>query len=210
MKKKIQYISQGETAAEQLLNIEKVLDAGGKWIQLRYKNPSQTKVLKLAIQVKKAIESYGCTFIINDSPAIAKEVDADGVHLGFSDMSISAAKIIVGADKIVGGTANTFDDVLQRYQENCSYVGLGPYAFTTTKKHLSPILSLAGYKNTMNKLRELNIEIPIYAIGGIHLTDIKSILETGIYGIALSGAITRHDNQRELYNQLYQLCNHYK
>ncbi len=207
MKKKIQYVSQGATADEQLLNIKKVLDAGGNWIQLRYKNPSQTEVLKLAAQVKKVTESYNCTFIINDFPAVAKEVEADGIHLGFNDMSITAAKTILGSNKIFGGTANTFEDVLQRNQENCSYVGLGPYAFTTTKKHLSPILSLIGYKNTMAKLQALNIEMPIYAIGGIHLTDVQSILETGIYGVALSGTITRDDDQRELYNQLYQLCN---
>ena len=207
MTNKIQYISQGATADEQIINIKKVLDSGGKWIQLRYKNPSETEVLKLALTVKKVIESYDCTFIINDSPAIAREVDADGIHLGFSDMSITEAKKILGSDKIFGGTANTFENVLQRYQENCTYIGLGPFAFTTTKKHLSPILTIEGYRNTMQKLRELNIEIPIYAVGGIHLSDVAAILETGVYGVALSGAITNHEYQPELFTQLYQVCN---
>ncbi|MFX4990459.1 thiamine phosphate synthase, partial [Acinetobacter baumannii] len=76
---------------------------------------------------------------------IAKAVDADGVHLGLQDTGIDEARKIIGKEKIIGGTANTLDDVLQRYNEGCSYVGVGPYRFTTTKEKLSPILGLQGY-----------------------------------------------------------------
>ena len=198
---KLQYISQGETSAAQLQNINAALDAGYKWIQLRYKNSTPDEIFELAIQVKKTCAEQGAIFIINDHPQIAKAVDADGVHLGLTDMTITEAKNIVGAHKIIGGTANTIQDVLQRVEEGCSYVGLGPLRFTPTKIKLSPILGLTGYQSIMNELRERGISIPIYAIGGIVTEDIIALLQTGIYGVATSGLITDHPDKKLLLQQ---------
>ena len=198
---KLQYISQGETSAAQLQNINAAIDAGYKWIQLRYKNSTPDEIFELAIQVKKTCAEQGAIFIINDHPQIAKAVDADGVHLGLTDMTITEAKNIVGAHKIIGGTANTIQDVIQRVEEGCSYVGLGPLRFTPTKIKLSPILGLAGYQSIMNELRERGISIPIYAIGGIVTADIIALLQTGIYGVATSGLITDHPDKKILLQQ---------
>jgi len=208
MNDKIQYISQGNSYEEQYSAIEQVLDAGCSWLQLRYKNTSAREVLWLAAAVRKITESYNCKLIINDYPVIAKEVDADGIHLGLNDMPVVFARDIIGPDKIIGGTANTISDVLQRQSEGCDYIGLGPFCFTTTKEKLSPILGLEGYKTIMEQLKEKNITIPIVAIGGIEQEDVSAILQTGIYGVALSGLITRHPQKKELFNQLYTLCSH--
>ena len=199
---KLQYISQGETAAAQLKNINEALDAGCSWVQLRFKNAAEYELKTTAEAVKKVCDTYSATFIVNDHPQIAKEVDADGVHLGLTDMKISEAKNIIGANKILGGTANTLQDVLQRVEEGCSYVGLGPLRFTTTKAQLSPVLGLDGYKNIIDELKQRNIDIPIYAIGGILTEDISSILQTGVYGLAGSGIITHHPNKKELVKEI--------
>lgn len=209
MYSKIQYISQGNTALQQLNNIKSALDAGCNWIQLRYKNAIENEVLQLALQVKSVTERYNCTYIINDFPHIAKEVDADGLHLGLDDMPIAQARKIIGYDKIIGGTANTLVHVLQRYNEQCNYIGLGPYRFTATKEKLSPILGLDGYASIMSHLKELNIQTPVYAIGGIKEEDITAILQTGIYGVALSGLITNNLHKKELLTKLKTLCSHY-
>ena len=198
---KLQYISQGETSAVHLHNIHAVLNAGYKWIQLRFKNGTSDEITELAIEVKKSCIEHNAIFIINDHPQIAKAVDADGVHLGLTDMAITEAKNIVGAGKIIGGTANTIQDVLQRVEEGCSYVGLGPLRFTPTKIKLSPVLGLAGYQSIMNELREREISIPIYAIGGIVTEDIIALLQTGIYGVATSGLITDHPDKKILLQQ---------
>lgn len=198
---KLQYISQGETAKEQYNHIQQALDAGCDWVQLRFKNASSQIITALAEQVKKLCTDYSATFIINDHPAIAKQVDADGVHLGLDDMSITEAKLIVG-DKIIGGTANTITHVLQRVEEGCSYVGLGPFRFTTTKEKLSPILGLEGYAAIVRELTNLQIDIPIYAIGGIVAEDIAAIIQTGIYGVAVSGVVTNHHNKKELIEEI--------
>lgn len=199
---KLQYISQGETAAIQLKNINEALDAGCNWVQLRFKNAAEYELKKTAEEVKKLCDTYHATFIINDHPQVAKAVDAEGVHLGLTDMLIKEAAEIVGTGKIIGGTANTLQDVLQRVQEGCSYVGLGPMRFTTTKKKLSPVLGLQGYKNIMDELKLRNIDIPIYAIGGILTEDISAILQTGIYGLAVSGIISNHANKKELVKEI--------
>jgi thiamine-phosphate pyrophosphorylase len=192
---KLQYISQGSTAEEQLHNIQKALNGGCKWIQLRWKNVSENEFMPVARKVKELCEENGATFIINDYVDWAKEVDADGIHLGLEDSRISEARSKLGTDKIIGGTANTLEDVLQRIYEECDYIGLGPFRFTTTKEQLSPVLGLEGYKTIFETLNSEGKTATIYAIGGIELEDIEPILNTGIYGIAVSGLITKNENQ---------------
>ena len=208
---KLQYISQGITAGEQLSNIQHALDAGSVWIQLRFKNSTPAAIQSLAEQVKEICASYGATFIINDHPQIAKDIAADGVHLGLQDMPVRDARKIIG-DKIIGGTANTLDDVLKRVDEGCNYIGLGPFRFTTTKEKLSPVLGLPGYKNIITALHERQILVPVYAIGGIVAEDITAIMQTGIYGVAVSGVITNHPDRKLLLQQLntflYEPVNH--
>lgn len=199
---KLQYISQGATVTEQLQNIEAALDAGCSWVQLRFKNAEEIELFSVAESVKKMCLSYKATFIINDHPSVAKAVDANGVHLGLTDMSIAEAVAIVGNEKIIGGTANTLEDVLQRVEEGCSYIGLGPFRFTTTKEKLSPILGLQGYEKIVDALKRKNIHVPIYAVGGILSEDIAPILNTGIYGVAVSGIITHHPNKKALINEI--------
>lgn len=190
---RLHYISQGDTALEQEQNIRKVLDNGADWVQLRWKKASQKELLQLSEKIKKICESYQATFIINDHLQVAKAIEADGVHLGLEDESIAEARAVFGAQKIIGGTANTLENVLQRIAEGCNYIGLGPYRFTTTKEKLSPILGLEGYLPILQSLQDKNIEYPpIIAIGGIEFNDIKSIKQqSGIYGVALSGLLTK-------------------
>src|ERR1035437_3375943 len=127
MYSRLQYISQGVTVADQIRNIHQALDAGCEWIQLRFKNSTDKELKKVAEQVKNLCENYNAVFIINDHAELAKEVDADGVHLGLNDASITSARAILGENKIIGGTANTLSDVQKRIHEGCNYIGLGPY-----------------------------------------------------------------------------------
>ncbi|MGG7035852.1 MAG: thiamine phosphate synthase [Flavobacterium sp.] len=188
---KLQYISQGTTANEQFDNIYRSLDNGCEWVQLRFKDAAEYELNDLAEKIRLLCDEYLATLIINDHVELASRIDADGIHLGLNDAKISDARDILGRDKIIGGTANTFEDVLQRIQEKCDYVGLGPFRFTETKSNLSPILGLEGYLNIIEKMRAKNIAIPIYAIGGIQLDDIENLMNIGIHGIAVSGLITQ-------------------
>jgi len=190
---KLQYISQGFTIEDQELNIRKALDNGIKWIQVRWKNASKSEFIKLCEISKKLCSDHNTVCIINDHVQIAKDIDADGVHLGLKDTSIETARNILGENKIIGGTANTISDVLQRINEPCDYIGLGPLRFTSTKEQLSPILGFEGYEKIIQNLKEQSLEIPkIFAIGGVVLEDIELLQQIGIYGATVSGQITNH------------------
>lgn len=188
---KLQYISQGKTMQELELNIRKALDNGIKWVQIRWKNAPENELISLCETSKQLRSEYQSVCIINDNVQLAKKIDADGVHLGLSDGSINEARLILGKNKIIGGTANTISDVLQRIEESCDYIGLGPLRFTSTKEKLSPVLGFEGYQGIISHLKEKTVEIPkIFAIGGVTLEDIQSLQEAGIYGVAVSGQIT--------------------
>ena len=149
---KLHYISQGKTPNEHLKNIEAVLNAGVKLIQLRLKNTSENIYVDLGFQTKELCNKYQALLIINDNPFVAKKCNADALHLGLNDMSVVEARKIF-PNKIIGGTANTFEDIKQRCSENVDYIGLGPFRFTNTKEKLSPILGLEGYIEIINKMK---------------------------------------------------------
>ena len=199
---KLQYISQGNTIEQQLYNIHQALDNGCDWIQMRFKNGNSHELFTLAEAVKILCDEYLATFIINDKVDLAIQINADGVHLGLNDMKISDARNLLGNHKIIGGTANTFEDISQLAKEKCDYIGLGPFKFTATKTNLSPILGLEKYIRILSKMQEQNIQIPVYAIGGIEANDIENLLKIGIHGIAVSKLLTDNPLQKELIKQL--------
>lgn len=207
MLNRLQYITQGTTAAEQEKDLREALEAGCRFVQLRFKNATKEQVLHLAEKAKKLTDSFGANLIVNDWIKVAKEVDAAGVHLGLTDTSIQEARRVLGSSKIIGGTANTLEDVLQRIEENCDYVGLGPFRFTTTKDKLSPILGLAGYQRIHTELTNRNLSIPIYAIGGLELADIQELRATGVYGVAISGLISKAQNKAQVVQGLVKKLN---
>lgn len=204
---KLQYISQGSTPEIHIHNIESVLQAGVKLVQLRLKNISDEQYVDYAIKVKTLCNKYNANLIINDNPIVAKACDADALHLGLDDMNILEARKIV-SNKIIGGTANTFEHIQQRCSEEVDYIGLGPYRFTKTKEKLSPILGIEGYQNIILQMKKSNLSTPIYAIGGIELQDIESIIYTGVYGIAVSGLLTYAENKEHLVNEINKILYH--
>src|SRR5690606_20134611 len=149
IQKRLQFISSGTTISQQYENVLRALDHGGDWIQLRFKISDIQQVQQLTDQAKALQNRYNFTLIINDHVDLVNEFDLDGVHLGLQDMNIDDARKIIGTNKIIGGTANTYFHVLQRTQEQCDYIGLGPLRYTTTKTNLSPILGFPGYKEIL-------------------------------------------------------------
>lgn len=204
---KLQYISQGQTPTEHLHNISTVLDAGVKLIQLRLKNVDQDSYLHYASRAKELCLQYKSQLIINDNPVIAAKCGADAVHLGLDDMQVSEARKHLDRT-IIGGTANTYEQVKQRCKEKVHYIGLGPYTFTTTKEKLSPVLGTEGYHRILQQMKSDNFTIPVYAIGGIEYKDIQGVMNTGVYGIAVSGLLTRSDNKPALVKEINKLLYH--
>ncbi|MBR1492920.1 MAG: thiamine phosphate synthase [Bacteroidaceae bacterium] len=185
----LQFISHYTERYSYLDSIRLALEGGCRWIQLRMKDTPDEEVRPVAIEALQMCRDVGATFIIDDRVELVKELGADGVHLGKNDMPISEARKVLGSAFIIGGTANTFEDVKAHYEASANYIGCGPFRFTTTKKNLSPVLGLEGYRHIVEQMEEANIHLPIVAIGGITAEDIPAIMQTGVTGIALSGTI---------------------
>ena len=201
---KLHYISQGASPKEHLDNIQNACQFGAELVQLRLKNLSDKKILKTALEAREITNHFQTRLIINDHYKIAKEVKADGVHLGKSDACPTEVRKHLYSWQIIGGTANTLEDCKTLINKEVDYIGLGPFRFTTTKENLSPVLGLDGYSLI---IEELKTETPIIAIGGITENDIPELLKTGVSGIAMSGEITRDFNKTRSLNKLLQAGN---
>ena len=169
---------------------EAACGGGVDWIQLRVKDKSEEEWKAIAEQTKAKCKRHGAKLIVNDSVMLAKLIGADGVHLGKEDMPPDEARTLLGDDFIIGGTANTFEDIKRLALLKVNYIGLGPFRFTNTKTNLSPLLGLEGYVELLRMCVGESITVPIIAIGGIQLNDVDAIMATGVSGIAVSSAIS--------------------
>lgn len=185
----LQYISHFTPQISYAEGIRMALEGGCRWIQLRMKDAPAEEIIACAEEVIPLCRRHGAKFLLDDHVELVRQLGADGVHLGKNDMPVDEARKILGTDIIIGGTANTIEDIIRLHKQGADYIGCGPFRFTTTKKNLSPILGLDGYKSIVLKMKELGIDLPIVAIGGITVEDIPAVMGTGVSGIALSGAI---------------------
>ena len=182
------------------------LEGGCRWIQLRMKDAEEALLEETAVIVQNMCKEYGATFIIDDHVWLAKKIKADGVHLGKNDMPITEAREILGDSFIIGGTVNSFEDILRNLQHaDPDYFGCGPFRFTSTKKNLSSILGVEGYLNIIHQMRDNHIYVPLIAIGGIGKNDILPLLESGVNGFALSGSVLHADNPIKEMDELMNL-----
>ena len=203
----IQFISHYTDRIGYLDSIRLALEGGCRWVQLRVKNATIDELRPMALEAQRMCREAGATFIIDDQVALVKEIGADGVHLGKNDMPVAEARNILGPEFIIGGTANTFDDVRKHYEAGANYIGCGPFRFTTTKEKLSPVLGLEGYRSIVSQMREEGINLPIVAIGGITADDIPDIMKTGVTGIALSGTVLRAEDPIQEMQRLLAIVN---
>jgi thiamine-phosphate pyrophosphorylase len=196
---KLHYISQGSSPKEHLDNIQKACSSGVELVQLRLKKSSEKKLLKIANTAREITSHFQTRLIINDHYKIAKEVKADGVHLGQTDICPTIARTHLYTWQMIGGTANTLQDCEKLLDKEIDYISLGPFRETTTKDNLSLVLGLKGFVAITDVLKT---PIPIIGVGGITAEDATAILETGISGLAVSGAITRDFNIVRTFNEL--------
>lgn len=201
---RLQFLTMDEGPLGHLQQVEMACRAGIRWIQLRMKGAVEDQFLHTALAAKRICDECGCALIINDRVDIAKAVRADGVHLGKQDMPVGEARQLLGNDFIIGGTANTAEDILEHCRQGADYIGLGPYRYTTTKKKLSPVLGLEGYRKIMDILITERVSVPIVAIGGIVMEDLAELLRAGLYGVAFSGLLVNAADPKKAVRELME------
>jgi thiamine-phosphate pyrophosphorylase len=160
--------------------VEKSIKGGARIVQLREKETFYDEIILLAKELLKVTKKYDVPLIINDSPEIARETGADGVHLGGDDTSIDNARSLLGSEAIIGVSCyNQIERGLNAIKSGADYVAFGTPYNTPTKPDREPTSI-----EILNKAVNL-INIPVFAIGGITKDNAKAILETGVDGIAV-------------------------
>ena len=177
--------STGFEETEFLRRVEEALDGGATILQLREKNKSTMEYIELAEKVHELTKKYNVPLIIDDRLDIALAMDAEGVHLGQSDMPIDLARKILGPDKIIGATAKTVPQALEAWQQGADYLGVGAIYPTTTK--VKTVLT------STDTLRDIcnAVPIPANAIGGLNQDNIDVLAGIPIAGICVVSAIMK-------------------
>lgn len=202
---KIQFITHQNSRYNYLDSALLALEGGIRFIQLRMKEANKEELISTGQKLKKECDKYGATLIIDDYVDWVNEIGSAGVHLGLKDEPIDLAREKLGKEKIIGGTANSFEDVMKQYSLGADYIGVGPFTHTTTKKNLSKILGLKGYEDILENCKRNNINIPIYAIGGIRLNDLEGLKQAGVFGVAISSLIIDSPNPVETAKEIINI-----
>lgn len=185
----LQYITNTECGKSIEEQVRGVLKGGCKWIQVRMKEASDNDIRAVVSNIKEECFKADAFLILNDRVELAKELEVSGVHLGAEDMSPSQARMIMGAGAVIGATANDMARIEMLKTLDIDYFGIGPFAPTSTKKKLAPLLGLKGMEEISHRMKQEHIDIAHVAVGGIKLEDVVPLMECGVNGIAVSGAI---------------------
>lgn len=186
----VQFITHFTEIISYLDSVRIALEGGCRWIQLRMKHASTDEVRAAAAEALTLCRQYGAVLILDDHVELVRECRADGVHLGLTDMPVAEAREILPKGQfIIGGTANTLDDIRLHAASGADYIGCGPFRSTTTKDKLAPTLGTEGYRAIMEGMRRESLKLPVVGIGGVTADDMPSLADTGLSGIALSGSI---------------------
>ena len=186
----------GETLYEQ---VEKAIKGGVTFVQLREKNLDEESFLGEALEIQKLCKMYNIPFVINDNVEIAKKINADGVHVGQSDMKAGNVREILGKDKILGVSAQTVEQALLAEKEGADYIGVGAVFPTGSKADADDV--------SFDTLKEIcaAVNIPVVAIGGISASNVANLKESGISGIAVISAIFASDDIESATKNLKEL-----
>jgi thiamine-phosphate pyrophosphorylase len=163
------------------------LQAGLKWLQYRDKERSRREVYEEAVRLRGITKDFNAVFLVNDHTDIAIAVNADGVHLGQDDLPLKEARKIMGRKRIIGVSTHTVEQAVDAEKDGADYIGFGPVFHTTTKD--------AGSPKGIDMLHEIKrkVRIPVVAIGGINLENVRSVLDAEADAIAVASAILSGD-----------------
>ena len=188
------------TQEEFLFRVEQALKGGATLLQLREKEKSTREYIELAEKVHEIAKRYNVPLIIDDRVDVALAIDAEGVHVGASDMPIATARKLMGEDKIVGATAKTVPWAKEAYEQGADYLGVGAVYPTTTK-----VVTVLTSTETLDAITKA-VPIPVNAIGGLNKDNLDILKGIGISGICVVSAIMKAENPEKEAETLFSLA----
>lgn len=207
MKKYIErfhYLTQDLPNSSHVDQVLQACELGAKWIQFRCFSKSDQELISEIGEIAAICDDWGTTLILTDHLHLLREVDAQGVHIEDMEADFIQIRKQIGEDKTLGASANTFEQI-QRIADSrtVDYIGCGPFAVTQTKPNDYPILGVEGYQALVDRMKDTGIDIPLLAVGGVQVTDVEALLNTGIHGIAVSAAVNHAADPRRSFEEFY-------
>lgn len=172
----------GERKVEDV--VKQLIKAGVQMIQYRDKYAEDGEFLMESLKIIKILKNKRIIFIINDRVEVAQIIDADGVHVGQTDLPVPVARKLLGKNKIIGTSAESINQAKMAQKQGADYVGLGPIFYTTTKEKIPEPIGLNLIRQAKKELK-----IPFFPIGGINLHNLNSVINTGAKRVAVASAI---------------------
>jgi len=180
--------------------VEEAVRGGVTMVQLREKECSSLEFYRQAVVLKKLLKPYNIPLIINDRLDIALACDAEGLHIGQSDLPYNVARKILGSDKIIGLSVENLEDAIEANKSDVNYIGISPVFSTPTKTDTSQALGLEGVK-AITKISNH----PSVGIGGININNVKDIIAAGADGVSVVSAIMSAESPFESAKELYNI-----
>jgi thiamine-phosphate pyrophosphorylase len=198
---KFHYLTQDLPARSHTQQVLTACEAGANWIQYRCMTKPEDELIDEMNEIAEICDDWGATLIITNHYDLLDRVDAQGVHIEDLDADFVTIRKVIGEDKTLGASATNLDDLLKiQNQSVVDYCGYGPFVHTDTKPNDKPLLGFEGYR----QLKKAPVDIPVIAVGGVQLQDVEHLLQTGIYGIAVSAAINLSPDPAKTLKEFYR------
>ncbi len=199
---KFHYLTQDLPHRSHIEQVNIACEAGANWIQYRCLSKPDDELIVEINNIAAICDDWGATLILTNHYHLLNQVDAQGVHIEDFDANFEYIRLAIGDDKTLGASATNIGRLLNVQNTGVvDYCGYGPFARTATKPNNEPLLGFDGYRE-LQKYPE--IEIPVIAVGGIQLTDVGPLLQTGVYGIAVSAAVNLAIDPAKVFKGFYQ------
>lgn len=201
---KFHYLTQDLTHRSHLEQTILACEAGANWIQYRCFSKSDGEMLDELHQIAAVCDDWGTTLIVTEHYHLLSLADIQGVHIEDMDADLNLVREQIGEDKTLGASANSLSQIISHQKNGADYIGCGPFGHTDTKPNNAEHWGVVGYKNAVDELLKLDMQIPLIAAGGIKLLNVKDLLETGIHGIAVSSAVNHSEDASTAFKNIYQ------
>ena len=201
---KLQFITHDLPNYPHVEQAQVACEAGAKWIQYRCLSKTDAELLNDIKAIASICDDWGATLIVTEHVHLAGQADIQGFHLEDMAADFFALREELGDAYTLGGSSNSIENLIRLAEDGADYAGFGPFKPTITKPNDFPLLGLEGYMQAVDILSSREIDLPILAVGGITLADVRPLIQTGIYGIAVSSAINQSENLYEAYQSFYQ------
>ncbi len=188
-KLKLYVITDGRLRDE-IESVKLVLEGGVKAIQLRMKNSTTRQMVEKGIKIRKIVEDYGALLFVDDRVDVALAIEAHGVHLGPEDMPLKMARRIA-PQLLIGATVHSVEEAIKAQEEGADYIGAGS-VYPTRSKENAVVIGLENLRRIVESVR-----IPVVAIGGVNIENVRNVLSTGVDGIAVISSILAAENPKE-------------